>query len=51
MAIDLITDTIIKLKGYARLSPDFSMDFVRLIILVACFVLNKMQKKFGKSTF
>ena len=40
------------LKGYARLSPDFSMDFVRLIYFVVFLMLNKMQKKiFGKSTF
>ena len=39
-------------KGYARLSPDFSMDFVRLIYFVVFLMLNKMQKNFfGKSTF
>ena len=39
-------------KGYARLSPDFSMDFVRLIYFVVFLMLEKMQKNFfGKSTF
>ena len=39
-------------KGYARLSPDFSMDFVRLIYFVVFLMLDKMQKNFfGKSTF
>ena len=33
------------MKGYARLSPDFSMDFVRLIYFVVFLMLDKMQKK------
>ena len=40
------------IKGYARLSPDFSMDFVRLIYFVVFLMLYKMQKNFfGESTF
>ena len=31
------------IKGYARLSPDFSMDFVRLIYFVVFLMLYKMQ--------
>ena len=39
-------------KGYARLSPDLSMDFVRLIYFVVFLMLDKMHNKiFGKSTF
>ena len=32
-------------KGYTRLSPDFSMDFVRLIYFVVFLMLDKMKKK------